>query len=97
MGISLIAAKAKLQSDIQQALYDAYKATYIYGGGNEGEEIAMKFAQKGAPAIADAVLNFVTQAKVVGTINGIVTGAGAMGPITGTNIDTLTGTELSLI
>lgn len=97
MGMGLNAAKAKLQSDIQQALYDAYKATFIYGGGDEGDNIAMNFAKKGAPAIADAVLNFVTQAQVVGTINGIVTASCAVGPASGTNVDVLTGSELSLI
>lgn len=97
MGVGLNVAKAKLQADIQKALYDAYKATFIYGAGDEGDNIAMKFAQKGAPAIADALLNFVSQAQVVGTINGVVTAACAVGPANGTNIDVLTGSELSLI
>ena len=95
--MGLNAAKVKLQMDIQQALYDAFKATYIYGGGDEGDTIAMNFAKKGAQPIADAVLNFVSQAQVVGTINGIVTATCPVGPASGTNIDVLSGSELSLI
>ena len=97
MAIGLNAAKVKLQADIQQALFDAFKETFILGAGEEGENIAMKFAKKGAQPIADAVYNFVTQAQITGTVNGIVTGTCGVGPVSGTNIDTLTGTELSLI
>jgi hypothetical protein len=97
MGLGLNAAKAKLQTDIQQALFDAFKATFIYGAGNEGDNLAQRFSQKGAPKIADAVFDFISQAQIVGTINGIVNAASPMGPVSGTNIDTLTGTELSLI
>lgn len=97
MGVGLNAAKMKFQEEIQKALYDAYKATFIYGKGDEGETLATRFAEKGAPAIADAVLNFVSQAQVVGTINGIVTGACAVGAVNGTNVDNLTGSELSLV
>ena len=97
MGLGLNAAKAKLQADIQKTLYEAYKATFIYGAGQEGDQIAMKFAQKAAPGMADALLQFISQAQVVGTITGVVTGACPVGPVSGTNIDALTGTELSLI
>ena len=96
-GIGLAAAKAKLLIDVQNALYDGFKKTYLFGAGDDGEEIAMNFAQTAAQPIADAVYNFVTQAQVVGTVTGIVAAAGAMGPVTGTNIDSFTGSELSLI
>jgi hypothetical protein len=106
MGMGLNAAKAKLQQDIQKALEDAfkdaYKATFIYGGGDEGDEIASKFAKKGAQTaagpMADAILNFVSQAQVVGQnamVSSIIAPPMVGGPCTG--VLAFTGTELSLI
>jgi hypothetical protein len=97
MSVGLSAAKSKLQADIQKALYDAYKATFILGAGDEGDNIAKKFAMKGAEPIANAVFDFISQAQIVGVINGVVTGASPVGPVTGTNIDSLSGSELSII
>lgn len=106
MGMGLNAAKAKLQMDIQKALEDAfkdaYKATFIYGGGDEGDEIASKFAKKGAQTaagpMADAILNFVSQAQVVGQnamVSSIIAPPMTGGPCTG--VLAFTGTELSLM
>lgn len=106
MGMGLNAAKAKLQQDIQKALNDAfkeaYKATFIYGGGDEGDSIATKFADKGAQTaagpIADAILNFVSQAQVVGTnplVQTIIATPTVGGPCNG--VLNFNGTELSLI
>lgn len=106
MGMGLNAAKAKLQQDIQKALNDAfkeaYKATFIYGGGEEGDSIATKFADKGAQTaagpIADAILNFVSQAQVVGVnpvVQTIIATPTVGGPCNG--VLNFNGTELSLI
>jgi hypothetical protein len=106
MGMGLNAAKAKLQQDIQKALNDAfkeaYKATFIYGGGDEGDTIATKFADKGAQTaagpIADAILNFVSQAQITGQnamVSSIIAPPMTGGPCTG--VLAFTGTELSLI
>lgn len=96
-GMGLSAAKTKLQQDIQKALEDAFKATFIMGSGDFGDEIARKFAQKGAKPIADAIDSFIKQAQITGTINGIVTGTCGVGPVSGSNTDILSGTELSLV
>lgn len=106
MGMGLNAAKAKLQQDIQKALEDAfkdaYKATFIYGGGDEGDEIASKFAKKGAQTaagpMADAILNFVSQAQITGQnamVSSIIAPPMTGGPCTG--VLAFTGTELSLM
>lgn len=106
MGMGLNAAKAKLQQDIQKALNDAfkeaYKATFIYGGGDEGDFIATKFADKGAQTaagpIADAILNFVSQAQVIGTnpvVQTIIATPTVGGPCNG--VLNFNGTELSLV
>lgn len=106
MGMGLNAAKAKLQQDIQKALNDAfkeaYKATFIYGCGDEGDSIATKFADKGAQTaagpIADAILNFVSQAQIVGTnpvVQTIIATPTVGGPCNG--VLNFNGTELSLV
>lgn len=102
MGMTLAAAKTKLQMDIENALKEALLDTFPKVTNNPdankvANNIATKFAKKGAPKIAEAIYSFVKEANITGTITGIVTAAGAMGPVTGTNIDTFTGTELTLI
>lgn len=98
MPMGLNAAKAKLQLDLQNALKDAFKATFILGPGDEGENIANRFAQKGAGPMADAILNFVSQAQVVGNhsmLAGIIAPPMTGGPCSGAL--PFTGTELSLV
>lgn len=105
-GIGLSAAKVKLQLDIQKALNDAfkeaYKATFIYGAGDEGEIIATKFAMKGsekaAGPIADAILSFIQQAQIVGinpVVQSIIATPTVGGPCNG--FLSFNGSELSLI
>lgn len=105
-GIGLSAAKLKLQLDIQNALNDAfkeaYKATFIYGGGEEGDYIATKFAMKGsekaAGPIADAILSFIQQAQIVGVnpvVQTIIATPTVGGPCNG--VLNFNGTELNLI
>ena len=98
MGMGLNAAKAKLQMDIQKALENAYKKTFIFGSGDEGDNIASKFAQEASGPMADAILNFVSQAKVVGQnamVSSIIAPPMVGGPCTG--VLAFTGTELSLM
>lgn len=105
MGMTLAVAKTQLQQKLYKALYDALLNTFptvtVNGiksqGGSEAQKIADKFAKESSSAIANAIYEFVKEANITGTLTGIVTAAGAMGPVTGTNIDTFTGTELSLI
>ena len=96
-GIGFPAAKEKFQLDMQKAIYEAFKATFSLGAGDMGDEIARKFAEKGAPKIADAIVSLISQGQIVGTLNGVVTGACAVGPISGTSTNPVTGTELSII
>jgi hypothetical protein len=104
--MTLNAAKAKLKKELEAALNDAfkeaYKATFIYGGGDEGDSIASKFAKKGAETaagpIADAILNFVSQAQITGQnamVSTIIAPPMTGGPCTG--VLAFTGTELSLM
>lgn len=95
--MGLNAAKVKLEMDVEKALADAFYASYIFDPGDVGKEKADKFAKKAAKPITEAIFNFVSQAQIVGTINGIVNGACAVGPVSGSNIDVLTGSELSLM
>lgn len=106
MGMGLSAAKVKLKEELKAALNDAfkeaYKATFLYGGGEEGDFIASKFAKKGAEAaagpIADAILNFVSQAQIVGAnpvVQTIIATPTVGGPCNG--VLNFNGTELSLI
>lgn len=96
MGLS--AAKAKLQMDIQNALKDGFKATYLLGDGDDGDTMAMKFAQKASGPMADAILSFVQQAQIVGThslLATVIAPPMTGGPCSGTLA--FTGTELSLV
>lgn len=95
--MSLIAAKNKLESDIEDALYEGFMSTFLVGAGDEGKNMANRFAKKSAPKIADALLEFVTKAEIKGTITGVVTATCAVGPVSGTTIDTVVGNELKII
>lgn len=97
MGIGLSAAKSKLEIDVEKALTDAFYASYIFDPGEVGKEKASRFAKKAAKPITEAIYNFISQAQIVGTVNGVVNGACAVGPVSGSNVDILTGNELSLI
>jgi len=94
--MSLSAAKLTFQQDIQKALYDAFKATFSLGAGEMGDEIAMKFAEKGAPEITDAIYKFLLQASITGTLPGTIVGTCAVGPVTGTSTAISTGNQLTL-
>ena len=98
MGIGLNAAKAKLQLDIMTALENAYKSTFIYGAGEEGNLMAKKFAQEAAGPMADAILSFISQAQIVGVnpvVQTIIATPTVGGPCNG--VLNFNGTELSII
>lgn len=95
--IGLSAAKTKLEADIHKALKDAFKSTFIFGASDEGDEIAERFAQTGSSAIADAVYDFISQAQITGTLNGVVTGSCAAGPVAGSSTTPVSPSDLSLI
>lgn len=84
----LSAALPTLQTEIQLALFDAlykgFKQTFTYGPGEEGDEIATKFAQKVStvlsPKLAQAINNFVIQADITGSPLGLIS---PVGPVTG--------------
>lgn len=102
-GIGLQAAKPKLQADLQKLLYDAYLEPLkvddkgIKKTSKRSKEMASTFAQNASGPMADAIMNFITQAMITGTIQGIVLGTCAVGPVSGSNTDILSGTELSLV
>ena len=106
MGKTLAVAQRTRQEDIQKALEDAFLETFSVGSdadgkpntaGNFAKQIAKKFAMKGAKPIADAIYKFLKEANITGTVTGTLAGTCAVGPVTGTNIDIFTGTELSLV
>ena len=96
--MSLAAAKIKLQMDIEKALKEAFKSTFIYSGGEEGDELASIFAKKGSGPIADAVYDFVTSASIKGQnamLASVIAPPGMVGgPCTGALV--FNGTELKL-
>lgn len=98
-GIGLKAAEPKLQSDLQKLLYDAYLEPMKVDGktSKQSKAMANTFAQKASGPMAKAIMNFITQAMITGSIQGIVIGTCAVGPVSGSNTDILSGTELSLI
>lgn len=96
MGAGLSIAKIKLQQDIKQALKDGFMATFLMGPADDGEEMANNFADKAAGPIADAILDFVSQAKISGVQSNVATVlcTPAGGPCSG--VLSFNGTELSL-
>lgn len=104
MATGLATAKTKLEQDIRKIIDDAFheaiKTTFTGNQCELGDAIAdafgQKAAEKAAGPLADAIYDFVTQGQIVGTINGVVTGSCAAGPVSGSNIDALTGAELSI-
>lgn len=97
MHIGLNAAKIKLETDVEKALYNAFYSIFLVDPGDMGKEQAENFSKTAAKPITEAIYNFISQAQIVGTVNGVVNGACAVGPVTGSNVDILTGSELSLI
>lgn len=84
----LSTALPTLQTELQMAIMDAmkqgFRATFTYGPGEEGDEIATKFAQKVStilsPKLAQAINNFVMQADITGSPLGLIS---PVGPVTG--------------
>ena len=66
MIMSLSSAFPKLTKDCQDILYDAFKATFLFGDATYGDMIAKRFASTGGPKLAQAIHNYVCSAEVVG-------------------------------
>lgn len=66
MIMSLSSAFPKLTKDCHDILYDAFKATFIFGDTKYSDMIAERFASTGGPKLAQAIHNYVCSAEVVG-------------------------------
>ena len=66
MIMSLSSAFPKLTKDCHDILFDAFKATFIFGDAKYGDMIAERFASTGGPKLAQAIHSYVCSAEVVG-------------------------------
>lgn len=64
--MSLSSAFPKLTKDCHDILYDAFKATFLFGNAEYGVDIAERFASTGGPKLAQAIHDYVCSAEVVG-------------------------------
>ena len=64
--MSLSSAFPKLTKDCQDLLFDAFKATFLFGNAEYGIDIAKRFASTGGPKLAQAIHDYVCSAEVVG-------------------------------
>lgn len=74
-----------MKTRIKNALKKAFKSTYLYDDGEDGDEVAEKFANTAAGPITDAVVGFVDgciKAQSI-TINVPPTVTSPAGPCTG--------------
>lgn len=74
-----------MKTRIKNALKKAFKSTYLYDDGEDGDEVAEKFANTAADPITDAVVGFVDgciKAQSI-TITVPPTVASPMGPCSG--------------
>lgn len=90
-----ITKEAYLQTipGIDSNKYSAESKTYA---NTIATKFASTFADKISPVIGNAIVDIVSQAHIIGTVNSITTGTCAAGPTAGTGIGILTGTELIL-
>lgn len=66
MIMSLSSAFPKLTKDCHDILFDAFKATFIFGDTKYSDMIAERFASTGGPKLAQAIHDYVCSAEVVG-------------------------------
>lgn len=66
MIMSLSSAFPKLTKDCQDLLFDAFKATFLFGDATYGDMIAKRFASTGGPKLAQAIHDYVCSAEVAG-------------------------------
>ena len=85
---------------LKDAAKEGFKATYLLGGGDMGDEIAenfaKKFSEKAYGPLADAIQSYVQNAKISGQnalVSSIISTSFG-GPCSG--VLTFTGTELSI-
>ena len=51
-----------LKQNIENILKEAFKATFLYGAGEDGEDIAKAFAQTAASPLADTIDDYINKA-----------------------------------
>ena len=106
MGAGLSVAKMKLQSDLEKAFEDGYKAMFPEGN-DMSDAMASSFAKKIAEQWANALYTLATSVQITGsnsntsTILGMnyiasITGPVPGPPVPGIGTVSLTGTELNL-
>lgn len=106
MGVGLSAAKMKLQSDLEEAFEDGYKAMFPKGT-DLSDAMASSFAKKIAEQWANALYTLATSVQITGSNNNTstilgmnyiasVTGPVPGPPVPGIGTVSLTGTELNL-
>ena len=66
-GMGLSTQKQLFKNDVKQALKDGFKATFLLGDGDYGNDIAEKFAEKASGPLVDAIETFIKSAKITGT------------------------------
>lgn len=66
MIMALSGAFPKLTKDCHDILFDAFKATFIFGDTKYSDMIAERFASTGGPKLAQAIHSYVCSAEVVG-------------------------------
>lgn len=91
--MALIGAYPTLVKDCHDILFDAFKATFVFGDTKYSDMIAERFASSGGPRLAQAIHSYVMQAEVTGntlpgqtvplapTGTGIVTPGGIKGSL----------------
>ena len=88
LGLSAFASANNdiLKSRIKNALKDAFKSTYLYGAGEDGDEFAEKFADSASGPIASAISGYVKgciQSQII-MVNPTAAGwMSPIGPVTG--------------
>lgn len=64
--MALIGAYPTLVKDCHDILFDAFKATFVFGDTKYSDMIAERFASSGGPRLAQAIHSYVMQAEVTG-------------------------------
>lgn len=81
LGLNTFSSSNKeiLELNIKEALKKGLKATYMYSGGDDGEEIAQMFADVCGPALTNAIDSYIQAAIKSQMI--MITPAALMSPV----------------
>jgi len=104
MGKGLGVSKQEFEEEVKQilnegarkALLSIFLLTRTDMGDQMAESFGKTFSEQVAPRLTTSIMNFIKESQILGTINGMVSVTTPMGLGSGTNIDTLNGTELSI-